>query len=389
MTTNSGVFNVANKRDISFATFNLLNLQEPGKFTYSRQKPAFEDTLEGQAIYEQKLAWIGQKLQLLDADVIGFQEVWSAASLEQAFAKGELTSEYDIIARDAPGLGRPQVAIAVRKGMVAKTQQNQNCWQEHFPDTFVFDSLKEMDGAEEEITVTINKFSRPVLCVDVQIEARSPTPPPIRVYVAHLKSKGPARLRGSRDNQVLENHSAITLSAVSHIRRVMEAGALRAMLDTHMRSSEEMELSPTVILGDLNDGTRSVSTELISAQPTYRLFATSRAGSQSDRGLYSVETLQQYRSQRHVFYTYNFKNNLQTLDHIMVSEEFYDHSRKRHWSFEEMEVINDHLNIADESPSQKRQLIQQTGASDHGLVRAEFNWDPIRIDIQRMAAEVG
>lgn len=378
----------ANKRDISFATFNLLNLQEPGKFTYSSRTPAFEDNAEGRAIYEQKLSWIGNTLKLINSDVIGFQEVWSAKALEDAFAVAGLKEDYDIIARDAPGLGRPQVAIAARKGMISQDQQNDTCWTANFPDTFVFEDLKETDGAQEEITVTINNFSRPILCVDVQIEAQSPTPPPIRVYVAHLKSKGPARLRGSRDNPVLENHGSITLSAVSHIRRIMEAGALRAMLDTHMRSSDENDLSPTVILGDLNDNTHSISTELISAQPTYRLFAASRAGSKSDRGLYSVETLQQYRSQRHVYYTYNFKNHLQTLDHIMVSEEFYDHSKKRHWSFEEMEILNDHLNASDESRSQKKRILQATGANDHGIVRAEFNWDPIEQDIKKMAADM-
>ncbi len=378
----------ANKRDISFATFNLLNLQEPGKHTYSSKKPAFEDSAEGREIYEQKLQWTADKIIALDADVIGFQELWSAKALQDAFNKAELSSEYDLIARDAPGIGRPQVAMAVRKGWVKNASIDDSLWKENFPETFVFNDLKEMDGAQEEISVTINNFSRPVLAVDIQIEANGPTPPPIKVYVAHLKSKGPARLRGSRDNPVLENHSGITLSAVSHIRRVMEAGALRAMLDADMKETDDKEFSPTVVLGDLNDATASVTTELISGQPTYRLFAASRAGGKSDKGLYSVESLQQYRSQRHVYYTHIYKNKLDTLDHILVSEEFYDHSKKRHWSFEEMEMINDHLNIADEGRTAKKRIIQATGASDHGLVRAEFNWDPIKDDIKRMAESV-
>jgi hypothetical protein len=51
-----------------------------------------------------------------------------------------------------------------------------------------------------------------------------------------------------------------------------------------------------------------------------------------------------------------------------VSEEFYDHSRKRRWSFREMEVINDHLN---------REQFKDEGASDHGIVRAYFDWNPM------------
>jgi predicted extracellular nuclease len=135
-----------------------------------------------------------------------------------------------------------------------------------------------------------------------------------------------------------------------------------------MRSEDEDALSPTVLLGDLNDGSLSVTTEMISDRPRYRVVEKSRAGERSDRGLYSVERLQQYRSMRDVYYTYVFEEKRESLDHILVSEEFYDHSRKRRWSFREMEVWNDHLN---------RESLEAEGASDHGIVRACFDWNPM------------
>ncbi|WP_336043514.1 hypothetical protein, partial [Pseudooceanicola nanhaiensis] len=49
-------------------------------------------------------------------------------------------------------------------------------------------------------------------------------------------------------------------------------------------------------------------------------------------------------------------------------KEFYDHSRKRRWSFRDMEVVNDHLN---------RESHQAIGATDHGIVRAVFDWNPL------------
>ena len=246
-------------------------------------------------------------------------------------------------------------------------------WIAGFPPDFRFDGLRETDGAEQEITVTIDSFSRPVLQAVVQSEGTSPRPPPVRVYVAHLKSKGPARLSFAQPQPaVLQAHADITRSAVSHIRRVMEAGALRAMLDAVMASEDENAISPVVVIGDLNDDTASVTTELISDQPTYRVVEKSTAGRRSDKGLYSVERLQQYRSLRHVYYTYVFRNKRESLDHILVSEEFYDHSRKRHWSFRGMEVVNDHLN---------REAFEDMGASDHGLVRAYFDWNPMPAEI--------
>ncbi len=356
-----------NMRDLSFATFNLFNLQRPGERTYSNY-PHFADDAEGWDEYRKKIEWIGRALRLLDAEVIAFQELWSKRALEEAFEAAGLLGDYELVARDAPGRGRPQVAMAVRKGRFGQSQiGGEPEWLAEFPDGFVFDHLRETDGAEEEITLTIREFSRPVLHVVVQPEGRGA--PSVDIYVVHFKSKGPARLSFARPRpEALQKYAAITRAAVAHIRRVMEAAALRAILDAKMKSAEADDLSPVVVLGDLNDGSLAVSTELLTNQPSFRLAAKSRAGESSDRGLYTVEMLQQYRSLRHVYYTHIFKNKLESLDHILVSEEFYDHSKKRHWSFREMEVYNDHLH---------REKFKEIGAGDHGLVRAYFDWNPV------------
>ncbi|MBO6602943.1 MULTISPECIES: endonuclease/exonuclease/phosphatase family protein [Paracoccaceae] len=358
-----------NRRDLSFATFNLLNLSLPGQMTYG-SKPALADDADGREAYARKIRWTAQALQLLDAEVIGFQEVWSAAALIEAFEAAGLRDQYDIIARDAPGKGRPQVALAVRRGEDGKSQLIAGSaeWVAAFPETFRLDGLREVWGSEEEITVTISEFSRPVLRAQIQPTGTRPKPPPVQLFVAHLKSKGPARLSFRDAPPVLDLHGSVVKSAVAHIRRVMEAAALRLMLDAEIKGEA---LSPVVVLGDLNDDSLSVTTEMISGQPGYRLEEKSTAGSRSDAGLYAVERLQQYRSLRHVYYTHIFRNKMESLDHIMVSEEFYDHARKRQWSFREAEVINDHLN------RESKAELAEIGASDHGLVRAYFDWNPM------------
>ena len=359
----------SNMRDLSFATFNLLNLQVPGALTYSSQAP-FPDDQEGREAYAEKVRWTARQVRLLDAEVIAFQELWARQALIDVFEEAGLIDDYDLAARDAPGRGRPQVALAVKKDRHGQSQLLDGWeWIENFPDNFRFDQLRERDGAEEEITVTIDNFSRPVLHATIQPEGRSPKPPQVSIYVAHLKSKGPARLSFAAPKPAaLEHYAKITGSAVAHIRRVMEAAALRAMLDAVMKSEEDDAISPVVVLGDLNDDTMSVTTELLSDQPSYRLVEKSRAGRSSDKGLYSAERLQQYRSARHIYYTHIYKHKRESLDHILVSEEFYDHSRKRHWSFRELEVYNDHLN---------REAFEDQGASDHGQVRAYFDWNPL------------
>ncbi len=359
----------SNMRDLSFATFNLLNLQVPGGLTYSNQ-PFFSDDDEGRSAYDEKVKWTAKQICRLDAEVIAFQELWAKQALIDVFEEAQLRDAYDIVARDAPGRGRPQVALAVKKDRNGKSQILDGWeWIENFPDNFKFDKLRESDGAKEEITITINNFSRPILHAMIQPEGLSPKPPKVSIYVAHLKSKGPARLSFANPKpDALKHYAKITKSAVSHIRRVMEAAAMRAMLDAVMKSEDEDAISPVVVLGDLNDDTQSVTNELLSDQPAYRMVEKSRAGRSSDKGLYSAERLQQYRSSRHVYYTHVYKHKRESLDHVLVSEEFYDHSHKRCWSFRELEVYNDHLN---------RKAFKEKGVSDHGQVRACFDWNPM------------
>jgi predicted extracellular nuclease len=353
-------------RDLSFATFNLLNLQVPGALTYANTPP-FPDTVEGREAYRRKIYWVAVQLRTLDAEVIAFQELWAVEALTEAFRTAGLDAEYDIVARDAPGRGKPQVALAVRKGRLGQSQIAPGAmWQANFPEGFALNDIREADGAQELVTVTLNEFSRPVLRATVRPEGSGA--PDVQVFVAHLKSKGPARISFRASGEIPQAYRSIVSSMTSHVRRVMEAGALRALLDEVMKSEVEDALSPTVVLGDLNDDTLSVSTELITDQPTYRVMEKSTAGRTSDKGLYTVERLQQYRSLRHVYYTHIYEEKRESLDHILVSEEFYDHSRKRRWSFREMEVINDHLN---------REQFKGEGASDHGLVRAYFDWNPM------------
>ena len=44
-----------NMRDLSFATFNLYNLQVPGGITYDQDKPAIPDTEEGRCQRRSKI----------------------------------------------------------------------------------------------------------------------------------------------------------------------------------------------------------------------------------------------------------------------------------------------------------------------------------------------
>ncbi|MBX2855527.1 MAG: endonuclease/exonuclease/phosphatase family protein [Rhodobacteraceae bacterium] len=349
------------REKISFCTFNLLNLQKPRRKIYPGAKPLLR------AEYDSKLRWTAQMLQAAQADVYGFQELWAADALVDAFKKAGLAKDYEFVARDAPGIGRPQVALAVRKGMLQPGAD----WHEDFPESLVLRKRRTID----QVSVSINGFSRPVLVAEI----KPPGPksaPVLKVLVAHLKSKRPVMLdREEYANPAIRDHADAIGSTLASIRRTAEAAALRALLNGSMAGNQ----TPHVVLGDLNNGSASVSTGVITGDPRYKIVESGRqvSGRRADRGLYSVETLMQYRSQRHVGYTHIYENKLETLDHILVSEEFYDHSPNRKWSFVETVLWNDHLN---DHFVRNRDNPPKLWPSDHAVVKATFEWNELKVD---------
>ena len=75
-------------KNISFATFNLYNLQLPGVEWYKSNY--------SQAQYDAKISWSAKMLVNLDADVIAFQELWSKQCLIDLFEHAGLTDQYQL-----------------------------------------------------------------------------------------------------------------------------------------------------------------------------------------------------------------------------------------------------------------------------------------------------
>jgi endonuclease/exonuclease/phosphatase family metal-dependent hydrolase len=174
------------------------------------------------------------------------------------------------------------------------------------------------------------------------------------------------RLDGEeREDEAIRPHGTALGSALATIRRVAEAAALRVILTKVMKKSDV----PVVVMGDLNDSEHSNALNVLTQQPSYRLEQSSRVASSSDNGLYMADTLQQFRSLSDVSYTHIHENFIrESLDHILVSEQFYDYSRKRIWCFKDMRIWNDHVEDEDRA------------TSDHGVVAARFDYWPQRPD---------
>ena len=335
------------------ATFNLYNLQLPGRAMNPGQRPWTEPE------YRRKVAWVADRLRDLRPDIAGFQELWHADGLAAALERANLDDDYDLLAAPATG-GRIVCAAVVRKGLLRGAPE----WVSGFPAALRLENTSG-DPQAPAVHVGITGFSRPVLTFEVALRD---APPLTRVYVAHLKSKRPAEVHREPwfDRAVHGDHRMALGAALSTIRRTAEATALRVMLTSAMKGT----VTPVIVLGDLNDGQHSNTLNILSEQPRY-LVGDSRGG--GDVALYSAQTLQEYRDTRDVYYTHVFEDLRESLDHVMVSEQFYDHSLRRQWLFDGLAITNDHLNDEDADAHRDK------GTPDHGVVSCRFRWQPARV----------
>src|SRR5919106_4707040 len=334
-----------NRARFSVATFNLYNLQLSGEAMNPGQRPWTEDE------FALKRDWIAGQLTVLDADRVGLQELWSREAMERVLADQALSGKYDLLAD--PANGRKIVCGAlVRKGLLRGTP----LWVEDFPPELRLESSGN-DAQAPDVSVTIPRFSRPVLNFQVALREQSPL---TEVFVAHLKSKLPERVYTEdwfeADEAMFKPHAGALGAALATIRRTAEATALRILLTEAMKGT----VTPVLVLGDLNDGQHSNTINILTEQPRY-LVGESRGG--VDTGLYTAQTLQEYRDTRDVYYTHVHNDLRESLDHVLVSEQFYDNSRRRLWLFDGLIINNDHLN---------EESHRETGTGDHGLVRVDF-----------------
>jgi predicted extracellular nuclease len=309
------------QQEIRFATFNLLNLGPIGAKLYDNLEPCTE------AQFEAKINWTARQLDLLDADVIGFQEIFSQDVLKLVLAR---TSKY----RDAIHVGfdsapesdrpTPSVALVSRLPLAAAGL----CYP-MFPEGVAMPA-----GSRDA-----DRFARPVLHAQVQVHADLV----VDVLVVHLKSKRPDYRTGDTSEDSLLYALACLRSLV---RRGTEAVALRVLLSQLYRQTGR----PRVVLGDFNDVADAVTTGIVIG-----------AGAPLGERLFDAYELQRRPDYlRHVGFSSMHDGQYTTIDHILVSEEFNADLPNAIGEVVDVIYLNDHL------------VLGLPEASDHGQVLARI-----------------
>ncbi len=339
------------RTQLKLGTLNLYNLNEPGLPIY------FDTDGLSREDYDSKLAWTSRIIGNSKADVFAFQELWHGKSIENIFSIAGVKDDYTLLYPEGHSGQQIVCGGAVRKSILTGEPE----WIVDFPCACILQSSGE-DDQTPEIEVKISGFSRPVLHFQIQPRSEGQV---IHVFVAHLKSKRPTPVfrEGWYEKETHSKHRTAIGYALSSIRRNAEATALKMILTDLMKDTD----TPVILLGDLNGGEHSDTLNILTGQPRY-LMGLSKGG--GDTSLYCSETLQKYRSESDVYYTHVYQDRRESLDHILVSQEFYDNSRRRIWAFKGLTLTNDHLNHEEVEDGKER------GSSDHALVEVCFEYRP-------------
>ncbi len=315
-------------------TFNVFNLALPGVAYYGDRAYTPDE-------YRKKQAWITEQLNRMRADIVGFQEVFHEQALQEVLASQDNLCDHVVMS--ARRGESPAVALASRFPVLEYRVF------EEFPNAAVLDI--------EGIAIPLTYFSRPVLSARLKLSDQVEC----TVYVVHLKSKRPVLPEGVDRSNPIERAKG---QARSLIMRAAEATALRMILMETLQGTSH----PVIVIGDVNDSGLSVTSRILSGEPPGRDFRPDQKQRIWDTLLYPVKDIQGRRSYGDFYFTHIHGGHYESLDHIMVSQEFVAENPRSVGRVTYVSVLNDHL--IDESLSRDEVEVWQ---SDHGQVVATID----------------
>ncbi len=391
----------------TIASFNVKNLIGADQEYYKFQSYTPEE-------YAWKEDWLADQLLTMDADIVGFQEIFEESALQSVISEYNARAEAlnDAVLPDrtkryhrkaifrhlevkpydqnniafaansadtgAPGQRRPGVAILSRYGFAEAPEIIQDLPE---PLNIPFAALRGIDGDAGHFT--LKRVSRPIL------KARIPVGDTVvTVFNCHLKSKlgeyiTPPSAKHAPEADLTE-YDALGRALGSlraAVRRMAEAWVLRSLIVAEIKQGR-----PVMVLGDFNDGEHAVSSEIISGEVPFKNYSwmlRHDAETQRDRysdeeneqitedisslGLHSAERLFVRKSQRDMVYTTAFGGAFESIDQIYMSRHFHPDYADRIGEMEYFSVFNDHLTDGSHPEAPYNKL-----ASDHGQIMAHM-----------------
>ena len=328
-------------KSFHIATANLLNFANPNRIYYENA-PAYDVKT-----YEKKVKGIIELLSKAHADVIAVQEVWDSQALEQV----------------AVGLGfKPEHVLIPLASNDKNSQHTQGEGAQNTPAVGIITHFEVLETqllteVVKEAVIDVpdiglyQNFIRPPLLVRIDAFGQ-----PITVVTAHLKSKRAYFLR-DKNGHLLEDMDDPNIRVRAKLRslcmRAAEAASIRMAIIERLRHTRE----PLILLGDMNDVTGSVTTQLMTETGEVNYDKSMR-----DVALFDAARVQsRFEWMKDVAYTHIYQGMPEVIDQLFVSEEFLPDSKFALGQVERVDYFNDHLkwDYADR-------------VTDHGIIRAKI-----------------
>lgn len=323
------------------ATANLLNFANPNR-TYYENAPAYNSQS-----YEHKLQGLSQLLSKAHADIIAVQEVWDSEALTELAVSLGFEPEHVVIplaSNDSAstytkGLGAQDTPAV---GIISRFAQIESSLLEDISPKAII---------EVPDVGPYQRFNRPPLVVRVDAFGQ-----PITVITAHLKSKRAFFLR-DENGELLEDMDDPNIRIRAKLRslcmRAAEAASIRMTIIERLHHTRE----PLILLGDMNDVTGSVTTQLMTETGEVNYDKSMR-----DVALFDAARIQaRYGWMKDVAYTHIYQGMPEVIDQLFVSEEFLPDSKFSLGHVERVDYFNDHL-----------KWDYSDRVTDHGIIRAKI-----------------
>ncbi len=393
----------------TIASFNVKNLIGADKEYYRFQSYTPEE-------YAWKQDWMAEQLLSMDADIVGFQEIFEEDALRSVIAHadalGQASNDASIPDRSKryhrkaifrklaytpygtaglafaanvadsgeAGKRRPGVAIVSRFGFVGEPEVIQDLPD---PVDIPFSALRGSDNDDDAGFFRMRRLSRPILKARVPVDDQI-----ITVFNCHLKSKlgehvtpAGAAFPPAADLTDYDPTARALGSLRAALRRMAEAWVLRREIIKELEAG-----NPVMVLGDFNDGEHAVSSEIISGETPFKNYAWmlrhdaqtprdrySDTQNQEIRGainkvrMHSAEKLFVRKSARDMVYTSAFGGTFESIDQIYMSRHFHPDYKRKIGEMEYFSVLNDHLTDGSHPEAPYNKL-----ASDHGQIIAHM-----------------
>lgn len=339
---------------MKLATFNLFQFVAPGQFWYEAKPEASYTPTEWQA----KQEWIQKRLHEMDADVVGFQEVFSVEPLRELchaagyphFASVDLPHT---LVEDARVFDGSIVALASRYPL-------------HNIQTPAIHPLVREDLRLRETF----RFSRLPVCAEIE----SPELGRLHICVVHLKSKRANNLDITYPEEMhWRDRSVDTLMRLSRagISSLIQRGAEATSLYHFAAESLLDQAKPIIMMGDLNDEADSEPFNALSMQgKIYEIGGVENEywpeavqGYLHDYRLSDAFRIAPNMRQQQRPFTHIYRGQGTTIDHILVSNQLNASNPNAVAEVLNYCVFNQHLN---------EDGIENRLQSDHGQVCIEI-----------------